>query len=139
MIAGRAKLPIAGYREAILQALDSSQVVLVAGETGCGKTTQVGGAVRSLQYTHCGHCGGPAHRPLCGLALGSVVVVEHLRRASERCPALRGWATPDDGTAGTAVHPGGRVVPRQGLPRGVHPAAPHLSHLRCAPASRFCC
>ena len=23
------------------------------------------------------------------------------------------------------------MVPRQGLPRGVHPAAPHLSHLRC--------
>ena len=44
MIAGREKLPIAGYREAIVQALDSHQVVLVAGETGCGKTTQVGGA-----------------------------------------------------------------------------------------------
>ncbi len=32
---------IAGRREEILAAVDRSQVVLVAGETGCGKTTQV--------------------------------------------------------------------------------------------------
>lgn len=43
LIAGRQALPIAAYREEIISALDSHQVVLVAGETGCGKTTQVGG------------------------------------------------------------------------------------------------
>jgi HrpA-like RNA helicase len=59
MIAGREKLPIAGYREAIVQALDSHQVVLVAGETGCGKTTQVGGARCRLQGGgREGQCGG---------------------------------------------------------------------------------
>ncbi|KAL4451226.1 hypothetical protein ABPG77_009298 [Micractinium sp. CCAP 211/92] len=41
LIAGRQALPIAAYREEIISALDSHQVVLVAGETGCGKTTQV--------------------------------------------------------------------------------------------------
>ena len=37
----RANLPIAAFREEILKAVRSSRVVLVAGETGCGKTTQV--------------------------------------------------------------------------------------------------
>ncbi|EFN52009.1 hypothetical protein CHLNCDRAFT_139551 [Chlorella variabilis] len=41
LIAGREALPIASFREQIVSALDSSQVVLIAGETGCGKTTQV--------------------------------------------------------------------------------------------------
>eukprot|EP00889_Picochlorum_renovo_P003077 jgi/Picre1/30107/NNA_005476.t1 len=37
----RKSLPIAKHKEEILQAVESSQVVLIAGETGCGKTTQV--------------------------------------------------------------------------------------------------
>ena len=37
----RNKLPIAGHRQEILQAILSQQVILIAGETGCGKTTQV--------------------------------------------------------------------------------------------------
>ena len=45
LIAGREALPIAAYREAVVQALDSHQAVLIAGETGCGKTTQVCGGV----------------------------------------------------------------------------------------------
>lgn len=37
----RAKLPIASYMNAITSTLEAHQVVLIAGETGCGKTTQV--------------------------------------------------------------------------------------------------
>ncbi|KAL8160936.1 hypothetical protein V2J09_012425 [Rumex salicifolius] len=37
----RSKLPIASYRDAILSEIENHQVVLVSGETGCGKTTQV--------------------------------------------------------------------------------------------------
>ena len=37
----RANLPIAAFREEILRAVRKNRVVLVAGETGCGKTTQV--------------------------------------------------------------------------------------------------
>ena len=37
----RASLPIAEYRESILDAVRRNQIIVVAGETGCGKTTQV--------------------------------------------------------------------------------------------------
>ncbi|KAL7215628.1 hypothetical protein ACSBR1_027724 [Camellia fascicularis] len=38
---GRAKLPIASFRDVIMSTIESNQVVLISGETGCGKTTQV--------------------------------------------------------------------------------------------------
>jgi len=41
LITGRHNLPIASYREEIVSAVRNNQVVLIAGETGCGKTTQV--------------------------------------------------------------------------------------------------
>ncbi|GMI67449.1 helicase in vascular tissue and tapetum [Hibiscus trionum] len=37
----RSKLPIAGFGDAITSAVESHQVILISGETGCGKTTQV--------------------------------------------------------------------------------------------------
>lgn len=37
----RSKLPIASYRDVITSTVESHQVVLISGETGCGKTTQV--------------------------------------------------------------------------------------------------
>ncbi len=37
----RASLPIAAYQEAIVKAVASNPCVLVAGDTGCGKSTQV--------------------------------------------------------------------------------------------------
>ena len=40
LASGRAALPIAEHRGAILEAIAAHQVVLIAGETGCGKTTQ---------------------------------------------------------------------------------------------------
>lgn len=41
LITTRHNLPIASYKVEIIAALVSSQVILIAGETGCGKTTQV--------------------------------------------------------------------------------------------------
>ncbi|XP_052178950.1 DExH-box ATP-dependent RNA helicase DExH6 isoform X2 [Diospyros lotus] len=38
---GRAQLPIASFRDVITSTIESNQVVLISGETGCGKTTQV--------------------------------------------------------------------------------------------------
>ena len=39
--AARVKFPIYGFREKLLKAIKTNQVMLVTGETGCGKTTQV--------------------------------------------------------------------------------------------------
>nr|XP_029117614.1 DExH-box ATP-dependent RNA helicase DExH6 isoform X1 [Elaeis guineensis] len=37
----RAKLPIASFKDVITSTLETDQVMLISGETGCGKTTQV--------------------------------------------------------------------------------------------------
>ena len=37
----RAALPAAGIRDGLLAALRNSDIAVVGGETGCGKTTQV--------------------------------------------------------------------------------------------------
>ncbi|XP_028781343.1 DExH-box ATP-dependent RNA helicase DExH6-like isoform X2 [Neltuma alba] len=39
--AQRSKLPIAAFKDVITSTVESHQVVLISGETGCGKTTQV--------------------------------------------------------------------------------------------------
>ncbi|KAI4101868.1 MAG: hypothetical protein L6R37_004743 [Teloschistes peruensis] len=41
MLAQRAKLPIHNFRNEIPQTIDENQIVIVCGETGCGKSTQV--------------------------------------------------------------------------------------------------
>ncbi|KAF5377628.1 hypothetical protein D9615_005290 [Tricholomella constricta] len=41
MLTQRNSLPIAAYREEIVQILEHSQVLVLSGETGCGKSTQV--------------------------------------------------------------------------------------------------
>lgn len=41
MLAQRAKLPIHTFRNEILQTIEENQIVIVCGETGCGKSTQV--------------------------------------------------------------------------------------------------
>ena len=37
----QANLPIAEYKKEILKSLEENQVVIIAGDTGCGKSTQV--------------------------------------------------------------------------------------------------
>lgn len=45
------ELPIAKYREEIVSRLETSRVVLIAGDTGCGKSTQVPQYVMEAGYT----------------------------------------------------------------------------------------
>lgn len=41
MLTGRQNLPIASFRQQIIDTLDTAQVVVLSGETGCGKSTQL--------------------------------------------------------------------------------------------------
>lgn len=41
IVEDRSKLPISSFKDRICSTLDNHQVVLISGETGCGKTTQV--------------------------------------------------------------------------------------------------
>lgn len=41
MLVGRMNLPVYGFRESILSTIDKSQVTIICGETGCGKSTQI--------------------------------------------------------------------------------------------------
>jgi ATP-dependent RNA helicase DHX29 len=41
MLEGRMQLPMWYFKEQMLQAVDTNQVVIICGETGCGKSTQV--------------------------------------------------------------------------------------------------
>ena len=41
LLADKALLPMAPYEEAIVQAVRNHQAVVIAGDTGCGKSTQV--------------------------------------------------------------------------------------------------
>ena len=51
MLPGRRNLPIAAYRETLLSAIDANQAIILCGETGCGKSTQVPSYV--LEHTLC--------------------------------------------------------------------------------------
>lgn len=42
MLRTRSSLPIAELKDEILLLLEKNNVVVISGETGCGKTTQVG-------------------------------------------------------------------------------------------------
>nr|XP_020834079.1 probable ATP-dependent RNA helicase DHX34 isoform X3 [Phascolarctos cinereus] len=48
----RAALPMARYRQHLLQALREHQVVVVAGDTGCGKSTQVPQYLLAAGFSH---------------------------------------------------------------------------------------
>jgi ATP-dependent RNA helicase DHX36 len=39
--ANRKKLPAHNYEEEVCQLIENNQIILISGETGCGKTTQV--------------------------------------------------------------------------------------------------
>jgi len=49
-------LPVYRKKEEILQAINANPVVIIQGDTGCGKTTQVGTDNLSFKNTIAGHC-----------------------------------------------------------------------------------
>uniref|UniRef100_A0A8D0GZI9 DExH-box helicase 34 n=1 Tax=Sphenodon punctatus TaxID=8508 RepID=A0A8D0GZI9_SPHPU len=77
----RAALPIARYREHLLRALTQSQVVVVAGDTGCGKSTQVPQYLLAAGYEHVA-CTQP--RRIACVALAKRVSYESLQQYGEQ-------------------------------------------------------
>ncbi|XP_044285668.1 probable ATP-dependent RNA helicase DHX34 isoform X2 [Varanus komodoensis] len=77
----RAALPMARYREPLLRALASSQVVVVAGDTGCGKSTQVPQYLLAAGYTHVA-CTQP--RRIACIALAKRVAYESLQQYGDQ-------------------------------------------------------
>ncbi|KAJ7303869.1 hypothetical protein JRQ81_011377 [Phrynocephalus forsythii] len=73
----RAALPMARYREQVLRAVASSQVVVVAGDTGCGKSTQVPQYLLAAGYAHVA-CTQP--RRIACIALAKRVAYESLQQ-----------------------------------------------------------
>ncbi|KAI0932374.1 hypothetical protein AcW2_001025 [Taiwanofungus camphoratus] len=56
MLRQRDQLPIARYRGEIITILESSQILVLSGETGCGKSTQVPAFILEDQLTKGRHC-----------------------------------------------------------------------------------
>ncbi|XP_010725309.1 probable ATP-dependent RNA helicase DHX34 isoform X2 [Meleagris gallopavo] len=75
----RAALPIARFREPILQAVARHRVALVAGDTGCGKSTQVPQFLLEAGYQNVA-CTQP--RRIACIALAKRVAYESLRQHS---------------------------------------------------------
>ena len=56
MMQQRMQLPMWGYREEVLSAIDREQVVIICGETGCGKSTQVPAFILEHQLSQGKQC-----------------------------------------------------------------------------------
>ncbi|KAM9514303.1 putative ATP-dependent RNA helicase DHX34 [Guaruba guarouba] len=73
----RAALPIAQYRDRLLAAVAQHQVVVVAGDTGCGKSTQVPQFLLGAGYSHVA-CTQP--RRIACISLAKRVAFESLHQ-----------------------------------------------------------
>ncbi|KAK7694503.1 hypothetical protein QCA50_001689 [Cerrena zonata] len=56
MLVHRDQLPIAAYRNEIINTLETSQILVLSGETGCGKSTQLPAFILEDQLSRGKHC-----------------------------------------------------------------------------------
>ncbi|KAJ6663570.1 hypothetical protein lerEdw1_009649 [Lerista edwardsae] len=77
----RAALPIARHREQLVRLVAESQVVVVAGDTGCGKSTQVPQYLLAAGYSHVA-CTQP--RRIACIALAKRVAHESLQQYGDQ-------------------------------------------------------
>ncbi|KAI0051742.1 P-loop containing nucleoside triphosphate hydrolase protein [Auriscalpium vulgare] len=56
MMTERNRLPIASYRDEIISTLDKSQILVLSGETGCGKSTQLPAFILEHNLSHGRDC-----------------------------------------------------------------------------------
>ncbi|EPS73447.1 hypothetical protein M569_01306, partial [Genlisea aurea] len=87
MLQSRSKLPIAAVKDDILNRLIDNNVVVVSGETGCGKTTQVPQYILDsmIEAGHGGRCNIICTQPR---RIAAISIAE--RVADERCESYPG-------------------------------------------------
>jgi pre-mRNA-splicing factor ATP-dependent RNA helicase DHX16 len=76
MQAVRRSLPIFPYREELLQAIEDHQVLVVVGETGSGKTTQIPQYLHEAGYTARGKVGCTQPRRVAAMSVAARVATE---------------------------------------------------------------
>ncbi|KAF6137420.1 hypothetical protein GIB67_037342 [Kingdonia uniflora] len=69
----RKTLPIYAYREALLQAIHDHQVLVIVGETGSGKTTQIPQYLHKAGYTKRGKVGCTQPRRVAAMSVAERV------------------------------------------------------------------
>ena len=72
----RASLPIYGYRDELLKAIDEYQVVIIVAETGAGKTTQIPQYLHEHGYTKKGIVGCTQPRRVAAMSVAARVAEE---------------------------------------------------------------
>ncbi|KAL7552513.1 hypothetical protein ACHAWF_015762 [Thalassiosira exigua] len=76
ILAGRKKLPVYPYREDFLAALQDHQVLVLVGETGSGKTTQIPQYLHEVGYSELGKIGCTQPRRVAAMSVAARVAEE---------------------------------------------------------------
>ena len=76
ILAGRKKLPVYPYREEFLAAVKDHQVLILVGETGSGKTTQIPQFLHEIGYSELGKIGCTQPRRVAAMSVAARVATE---------------------------------------------------------------
>jgi len=76
LLAGRKKLPVFPYREEFLAAVKDHQVLILVGETGSGKTTQIPQYLHEVGYSTLGKIGCTQPRRVAAMSVAARVSTE---------------------------------------------------------------
>ena len=71
LLAVRKKLPVYAYREEFLEAVQDNQVLIVVGETGSGKTTQLPQYLHEVGYSKVGCIGCTQPRRVAAMSVAA--------------------------------------------------------------------
>jgi len=76
ILAGRKKLPVYPYRDEFLAAVKSEKVLILVGETGSGKTTQIPQFLHEVGYSELGKIGCTQPRRVAAMSVAARVAEE---------------------------------------------------------------